>query len=291
MKDTPFTSENVREWLTENCKKWSFQVEEGKESGYKHWQVAMNLKKRLRGNELRQALRGTPLERGRFTPMHEEEGSHQYVLKADTRIDGPWSSDMPAEPREIKGFEPKPWQKTIIADAKEPWDKASLREISVLVDFQGGNGKGWLRKYLRWHRIAHVMGITDKAEEMVAMAFCMEDTNCYVFDVPRAASQNKKKMAAMWAAIEQIKDGNLFDKRFTYRSRQAETPKIWVFMNEMPNMLELTDNRWSIYLMWENRLVPWTLEREIKIARMTAAAAPAERKEKKIAHDPIDDLP
>lgn len=72
----------------------------------------------------------------------------------------------------------------------------------------------------------------------VAMA---KPSKGYVIDLPRADGKAKKPM---WSAIEQIKDGYLYDKRYNWREKWIEPPKIMVFCNDF-NASDLSTDRWQ----------------------------------------------
>ena len=62
--------------------------------------------------------------------------------------------------------------------------------------------------------------------------------------MPRTESVNNKK--GMWSAIEQLKNGYLYDKRYNYRDMWIEPPTVAVFTNELPETGYLSKDRWRI---------------------------------------------
>ena len=66
----------------------------------------------------------------------------------------------------------------------------------------------------------------------------------YIFDVPRCDTIKGKKN--MWKAIEQIKNGLLYDRRYTSRKMWIDPPKIHMFSNELPDRENLSADRWNV---------------------------------------------
>ena len=64
----------------------------------------------------------------------------------------------------------------------------------------------------------------------------------YIFDVPRCDTIKGKKN--MWKAIEQIKNGLLYDRRYTSRKMWID-PKI-LCSNELPDRENLSADRWNV---------------------------------------------
>jgi len=288
MSDSKFTSPDVQTWLEAKCDKWAFQEEKGA-TGYLHWQIAFKLKERLRLNQLRQMAAGGPLDKAHFSPMHSEEGSDEYVMKEDTRVKGPWSSDR-EEPREIKGIQLRAWQQTIAEDCKEPCTTENRRKIQIVIDRAGGAGKSTLRTYLRFHGIANIVPWCSKStEDVMAMIMNMPTRNAYLFDIPRDADE--KTTRGVWAACECLKDGWVYDKRHKYREKIFSAPKIWVFMNRQPDWDLLTSDRWGAYLMFDQRLVQFTATRYATLkAQLKKKAKAQPKKPALLARDPLDDL-
>lgn len=133
-----------------------------------------------------------------------------------------------------------PWQHAMIEDLDDQND----REITVVVDTEGNHGKTWFAKFcVATHRATYVPPLQD-AQDFMAFAMAKPD-KAYVFDMPRSESIKQRK--GMWSAIEQIKNGYLYDKRYQFRDMWIDPPKIIVFCNEAPDLDELSSDRWRVY--------------------------------------------
>lgn len=292
MRESPYTSENTMEWLKDNTKRWAFQEECG-ESGYNHWQIAFILKKRLRLGALVKFVVGGPLHGGHFTPIKDVTAAFAYVVKEDTRVEGPWSSEEVKEPADIKGKTLWPFQQMIVDDCKVPCTDANRRKIQVVIDPIGRNGKSILRMYLRYHKIAGIIPFCSKnVEDVSAMVMDTPEMGAYVVDMPRIVE--KKTERHVWRTVEYLKDGHVYDKRHHYRERIFAAPKVWCFTNQMPDLDCLSDDRWALWLVHEGRLIAFTPDRYAKLvkiaAKLKAEREAADKQKAKADHDPLDDL-
>lgn len=128
----------LREW----AKKWVFQLEES-DSGYVHYQGRVSLVKKRRVRELISASSGKLLAGWHWCATSSAcSNNMDYVMKADTRKEGPWSdTDMEVYiPRQFRGLTLRPWQKQVI-DLSNVFDD---RTIHLVYDQQGGHGKSTL---------------------------------------------------------------------------------------------------------------------------------------------------
>lgn len=138
------------------------------------------------------------------------------------------------------------WQERFIDLIQDQND----RQITVLVDEDGGIGKTTLAKKLQVNRICQYVPPMGEALDLMAFAMAKPSSG-YLFDMPRSESIKQKK--GMWSAIEQIKNGYLYDKRYQFRDMWIEPPKVAVFANKMPPMDALSKDRWKIYAIeWDD---------------------------------------
>lgn len=146
-------------------------------------------------------------------------------------------------------IELRPWQKALVEDL----DDQSDRQITVVIDRSGNHGKTWLAKFMvATHRATYCPPMQD-AQDFMAFAMAKPD-KAYIFDMPRSESVKQRK--GMWSAIEQIKNGYLYDKRYQFRDMWIDPPKILVFTNDEPDMSELSTDRWRVYELEDWGLAP-----------------------------------
>lgn len=234
--------------LTEWCKKWVFQLEECPETGKKHLQVRISLIKKKRRSEVVHL----PFK-GHWTPtcnnVHEGQ-TFNYVMKADTRVDGPWSDkDWETPPpltRQLKSFmeQPfRPWQKQVENWCKETDD----RSIKMIYDTQGNSGKSIMAEYLEYKKLAFELPPMRIMEDIMQFVFGFKEQKVYLIDMPRA--MKKDKLGEFYAGLECLKNGVCYDKRYSAKKRRFDRPQIIVFTNVLPNWEFMSADRWEIWEM------------------------------------------
>jgi hypothetical protein len=92
--------------------------------------------------------------------------------------------------------------------------------------------------------------VSDGKELIQSMCNILTAKDCRIpglvfFDMPR--SQPKDKLRGLFAAIEQIKKGKVYDMRNSYKEWWFDSPRIWVFTNEKPQSSYLSLDRWQYW--------------------------------------------
>lgn len=238
---------NLKDTLKDIAKKWCFQLELG-ETGYEHYQGRFSLKVKNRLSGVKKIF---------FKEAHlsitsnENRDNMFYVTKPDTRIAGPWSDKdkvlyIPRQYRN-KLNHLYPFQQTI-------WDSYNVFEdriINCIICPNGGMGKSTIASLCDLHdRGIDVPPIND-SDKLIAsvcnilMAKQTREPGIIFIDIPRATDQTR--LGGMFAAIEQIKKGKVYDMRYHYKEWWFDAPQIWVFMNIEPHMNYLSRDRWAFW--------------------------------------------
>ena len=234
-------------------KKFVFQ-QERTASGNLHFQIRVSLfhKKSLSG--MVELLQGTLLQGAHVSKTSGVNSKNfNYVMKKDSRVDGPWS-DQEDDPDDIDTellLPPMRWQEDCIEYIKGP---INPRKIRVYVDIDGGSGKSWVMSKLRHLKLATIIpGTMEKAEDISAMIMCKPADRAYCVDLPRSITP--KKMASFWAGLEVIKNGYCSDKRNKFRDRVFKKPHLVVFMNCEPPLHAMSADRWDIIRLSKGQIV------------------------------------
>lgn len=237
--DETFEPEPVRTILQDHCKKWSFQLERGEQTGKLHLQGRFSLKVRARLHTL-QNLFGV---KWHFSITSTENRDNTfYVTKAETRVRGPWRDDDPYIPRQIREItELYHWQQQVINSAKT-WD---TRHINILIDEDGNHGKSILKTYIGVNRIGRALPYLNDYRDIMRIVMDTPKVPLYIIDIPRALK--KEGMNAFFSAIETLKDGYAYDDRYTFKEQYFDCPNIWVFMNRIPDTGHLSKDRWVFW--------------------------------------------
>ena len=230
------------------CSKWVFQKEEG-DSGYQHWQIRCRLiKKRTPGQVINIVAPQFP---GNWTVTStnvHRKNDFNYVMKADTRIEGPWSDvdyvEPPVMTRQLKAFMSQdmyPWQQKVSELVREVDD----RSIKIVHDTVGNTGKSILSEFLEYKGWAWEMPPFRQMEDIMQCAMCIPGQPGYLVDMPRG--MKKDKLGEFYAGLECLKNGLMYDKRYAFKKRRIDRPQIIVFTNALPEFSLMSRDRWQVY--------------------------------------------
>lgn len=251
--------EQLREW----AKKWAFQLEEG-ESGYRHYQGRLSLIKKKRPTTFRTSKNiQEAFPKAHWSPtcntVHQG-GDFNYVMKADTRIDGPWS-DQGYEPpppltRQLKHMMDKvetsglyPYQETL----KELMSRKDDRCITYVVDLIGNTGKSSFSELMEYQGIGKALPVMMLMEDIMQCVMSMKKYPAYLVDMPRA--MKKEKMYQFLSGLEELKNGRAYDKRYSFKDVRFDRPQIIVFSNNFPEFSCMSQDRWEIYVMQPDKSI------------------------------------
>jgi len=243
----------LRGFLKDHCKHWVFQKEAGAETGYEHWQVRISLGVARRQSELLELGRVNGMEKWHLSPTVTENrlpARAFYILKPETRIDGPWSSEDEVIyiPKQIRDIELRAWQAQIVRDATQ-WDQ---RHINVVLETVGNKGKSILVTYCGVNKIGRAIPPVNDYKDIMRIVMDMPTSSLYLVDMPRAIEQ--KKLREFFAGLEELKSGHAWDDRYSFKEKWFDSPNIWVFTNVMPNLNYLSADRWVIWHIIDDKL-------------------------------------
>lgn len=266
------TSEILKKWLNKIAKKWGFQGETGSTTGYRHYQGRLSLKsdsKTGKGKKTQKAMEKIcwnffdelkieewgyirKTSKNKCEEIKENyENFYDYVNKEETREDGPWRDDdtenawIPPQCRIIIEMGYRPFQKHIYDDKLI----IDYDHINLIVNREGFMGKSKFVLLLEARKEAWRVPNTSSYEHLLEMVcdmnFDVHEHQMFFIDLPRGISG--RKMDEFLAAIETIKDGYAYDRRYHFDKKMFASPNIWIFANNMPNLLLVTLKRWRIY--------------------------------------------
>lgn len=255
------TFEVVKDMLAAVAKHWAFQKEAGGESGYLHWQGRMSLRKKRRKAELVggawAAMTSAPLPQylaptsGGEAAADQTSSVYSYVTKADTRVAGPWK-DTDVEvyvPRQYRGLLERmwPWQRAVWESADDFHD----RRVNIVYCPAGCSGKSTIAALCALHGRGLIVPIVNDQDKLVAAIHGMcadrklRAPSPVIIDLPRA--MEKGRLYGIYSAIEQVKNGRLYDVRNHYAEWWIDSPAVWVFTNATPETEMLSADRWKVW--------------------------------------------
>lgn len=232
----------LKQLLKDVFKHWAFQKERG-EGGYIHWQVRGSLKVRQRWNGMKKWC-GAMLQGAHCTPTSITNKDNMfYVMKEETRLEGPWTSKDPEDTYVQQRFrgaiEWREWQNDLLEDIKK---RPNDRNINILLSPKGNDGKTFLATYIHTMGLGRRIPAQREARDIMRMVMDMPKATCYLMDLPRATSKHAQE--AIYASLEEIKNGYAYDDRYGFKEQFFEPPHIWVFTNHLPDKNLLSRDRW-----------------------------------------------
>lgn len=246
----------VIECLKVISKNFVFQLELGAETKRLHYQGRLSLIKKKRPHlatalflkAFEKHLEGISWYLKPTTKSEYLKGSFIYVMKLDTREDGPWSDkDIPAyRPRHIRGITPYPFQQQVLDSMLEYDD----RHINCIIDPSGNNGKSVLAALIRSAGGITIPCVGDTERLIATVCNILSSKKLRVprliiVDLPR--SINNQRLYQLMTALEVVKDGYVYDTRNHYSDWEYDKPQLWVFTNNPIPEKYMSADRWKFY--------------------------------------------
>lgn len=244
-------------------KMWVFQKECCPSTGTLHFQGRGSLMKKKRWGELKALIAEHNVSNLKVFPSSNPSQVHDifYMMKLDTRQEGPWDNrswkDPPYIPRQYRGIEQKlyPFQKQIIESKKD----FEYRHVNLVFDQKGNSGKTTLAALGSLvHGGFDIPVVADTEKLMYTVCNKLRDAGCrepglMFLDLPRAALHSEKKWSEFLTCIELIKKGYTYDLRNHFKDWWFDSPQVWVFTNNLPEIHLLSPDRWVIWVINNDR--------------------------------------
>lgn len=248
----------VREILGKLCKKYCFQIEKGEKTGIVHFQGRFSLKVKKRKMELIKILNDYWDKYHISITSNENKGNHFYVMKEDTRIEGPFTDENEIfVPDDVKIMHTLyPWQESL-RNMLKTYDP---RTVDVVFEQKGNLGKSSLSRYMMTYDDAEEIPYANDFKDIMRFAYDIGPKKIYLVDMPRALYG--EKLNQFFAGIEKLKSGYCYDDRYKFQRRLFNRPRICMFTNVKPNLSLLSKDMWKIWEIEENQLVPYMEEKD-----------------------------
>lgn len=279
MDDVPTTLAVLSSILHEYCEDFIVQLEKA-ESGLLHYQMYLNMKDKIRPKTLAIKWEGLGLHGIELSASSNagKEALKRYAMKDESRVAGPWGKkkiymgeDLPTDQQLMA------WQKDIIAYiGHDPHD----REILWLWEPEGGIGKTKFCKLLQAKHGAGVISWGNSGDILYAVNN-MGPKSVYVFDLTRTKS-DKIGDSEVYAALEQVKNGMVFNTKYESKTMLMAPPHVIVFSNEKPDTEKMSKDRWTI------KRIPRQQINIAKKRRFTWTETENDKKKEKKAETPVE---
>lgn len=212
-----------------DCKKWTIGFEVGKD-GYRHYQIRLNTSNDDFFQWVKNHIPSAHIEKATQEWNDYERKSGNFVCSDDT-----------PQIRQIRFGTLRPLQKKILKTVRNQND----REIDVFLDPSGNHGKSWLAIHL-WERgEALIVPRSESSASKISAFICSswQGQPYIIIDIPRAG----KPKPEWYEAIEEIKDGLVFDGRYYGKSRNVRGIKLIIFTNVELDKKRLSHDRWRLH--------------------------------------------
>nr|QKV51254.1 putative replication associated protein [Crucivirus sp.] len=289
MGDKVFTHTKIGEVLNEIANKYAFQLEEGEEKKRRHFQIRLNTIKKTRWRQLTKlfvialdvkGIKGHIHIRPTSKGVHSKR-NFNYVLKADTRILGPWTEHdfnednkqyIPIPLRGITRDKLRPFQQSLL-DMTNIYDD---RAIDFIYDPTGNYGKGFAADYLEIYNDCYILPSIDDYKLIIQDAHNFitsrinrfgekgRNVKAFILDMPRVMKMDD--MHNLIGAIETIKGGRFVDYRHKSSAIvRIEKPRVFVFTNKGIDLTLYSKDRFKIWRITEKlELKPYTFPTDDK---------------------------
>lgn len=258
---------SLLQFFTSYCKRWSFQLEKGTESGQLHYQCRINTKERFRpdtlANKFRNHFSDLKLSTVHISSTSRANTSNDfYVTKEDTRVEGPWRfpEEEPINTKEKCVIERCddvsdmtqlfPWQHRMIKILQTP-DK-SYRLINCVYNDGGGIGKSRFARYCSINKIARKVPTLTDVKDIMGYVIGFPSEKAYIIDMPKSMKKHKNNLDGFYSGIECLKDGYAFDLRYKAKERYFNPPNVVIFTNSIPSLDHLSIDRWIFWWVDKN---------------------------------------
>lgn len=255
---------SFREHLEGVCDRFIYQLERGATNNRLHLQGYLHVSVKLRPPQLSRQLSGDlPEGYVAFCKRSSTNGVtalKRYCLKDDTRVLGPWTDPVaavelqkaadekaleydPAEEDPDLVAHPYAWQQAIIELLDGP---VNSRSVVWIVDPAGCGGKSSFVKSQTEPQRRLSFGIRyGKTSDLLSMVCRAGKKRCYLFDLTRAR-QGDLCQQDLYAALEQVKDGYVFNTKYEGGVMKMARPHVVVFSNHEPAREFLSLDRWDV---------------------------------------------
>lgn len=239
-------AETIKAYLKSmRADRYAFGLEKGEQTGYEHWQIRVVFKEPKALKKLKDGMPGVHWSPTKVRNFDYVEKEGNYYRSWEEALDK-W-----------KNLELKPWEEQLLYAI----DKQSDREIAILVDVRGGLGKTTFAKHLVATKRMEYIPQMASPKDYMHVAFAKKNARGYVIDLCMGQDFHEKYsgnwQATFFNAVEQMKNGFLYDGRNAWKECWTDPKDILIMMNQYPEHGHIADDRVRIFEVNEFELLDW----------------------------------
>ena len=215
---------------TNDCKKWIIAMEKGK-GGLLHWQIRLQTSNKLFFEWIKKNIPQAHIEKAQDKWEYERKEGHY------------WTSDDTTEILSCRYGKPRHEQKNVIKALRTQND----RQVDVVYDPKGNWGKSWLIRHLyETGKACYVPPTMSNVQGIIQWVHSAYKGEPYiVIDIPRSWKWSEQ----LYVTIETVKDGLVYDPRYSANMRDIWGVKVLVMSNTLPKIDKLSSDRWRIEIV------------------------------------------
>lgn len=221
-----------------------------------HYQGYLNLKMKARPKSLAKTLNydfcGIEMS---ACSTAGKAALQKYVMKDETRQDGPWSDQPTLAHDDIKVIKdaPYPYQKTILDEVK---GRPHHRILNWVIDSKGNQGKSSFAKYVVVNKVG--LSLTyGKTSDILNLVSKFDKQRFYLFDLSRTKPKDIDSND-VYATLESIKNGYFINTKYETGVWINDPSHVWVFCNHPPATERMSKDRWQVWSLTETHaLAPY----------------------------------
>lgn len=216
-----------------DVKRYIVAIEKGK-NGLEHFQIRLSCSDPEFFEHMKEWCEWAHVEKAETDSFDYERKEGRY-----------WTSEDTTEIRICRfgklGGPGREWQEQIMKVLRNQ----NVRTIDVILDPVGARGKSHFTIAL-WERgkalvVPRYSCTAEKLSSFVCSAYRGEEI--IIIDIPRAS----KPTTALYESMEEMKDGLVFDPRYSGKTRNIRGAKVLVFTNNPLDLKKLSHDRWNLH--------------------------------------------
>lgn len=150
-----------------------------------------------------------------------------------------------------------PWQQSVVDQLNM---EVHPREVNWVWETVGNTGKSTLASYLEVMHDALVLEPAGKKDLAYIISQTIGLRKIVIFDLARCQEpDNQDKfnpLAGLYNICEGLKNGCITNTKYESKRMRVNVPHVWVFANFLPDMTKWSKDRYKIYNIEENNLIP-----------------------------------